>query len=764
MRVPVLTPQTSEASAPNVSIQPSMTPSQAVGMVRNQTDGLTDLIELGVDQYNKFQDQNNRVRVIDAQNKEAELRLRLQTDEANGYRHRTGVDVVGYDQGDGVGFVDAYSQQYQDGVSEIAKTLGNDQQRAMFAEYTQKSGLNFQSDLQSYYLNENDTYQQSVFSSATDRYGMIITENPANFETIDEARLNMQASINELINLQGKSATEAENIYMKSITKLHGANVQSFIESGNLQNAMTYMDRYKGEMSLQDEFKYSNEIKQKIENIQIEQVVNQATIGTQENSNPAFNAPPAVNAKLVQSLRDAPPDELKNIKYDDPRLDAYTVTKGAELGMEWASPLLLGIRLAGERSHNWQVSPKGAKSVMQFMPDTWHGKKGQKNGYKWDRETGRERDLNNPTDVIDAAFDFLEDLAKEYKTRDPMVLAAHYNGGYDDGRAVASGKPAVEAETRAYLQRMGQWLEQGFGQYAKQPTKTREQARDEIWNNPNLTAEGKTKAQSQTDRYYKNQDEAKKAQQDQVYDATYKGIIAGQYTFEQIPTSRIDVLEPKQIASLKAASKQTYGGDSIKTDSATYSLILLNQEELFKGKPQSVLHQYADKLSPSDYKSVTKMYMDVNKPEKAEKVAKDKTYIIDDATTTKALKPYLNLIGITNTKDKNQLLHYNAVKIDLIETLRQAEKASGGHLTMDQINRVTLRNINRMSKTKYTGFLRSDSFESDRTYSSVKSKDEIPSKNMERLRQAYQDQGRNPDKVSDAEYVAGYYAQIRRGY
>ena len=753
MRVPVLTPQTNEASAPNVSVKPSMTPSQAVGMVRNQTDGLTDLIELGIDQYNKFQDQNNRVRVIDAQNREAELRLRLRTDEANGYRQRTGVDVVGYDQGDGVGFVDAYSQQYQDGVSEIAKSLGNDQQRAMFAEYTQKSGLNFQSDLQSYYLSENDTYQQSVFSSATDRYGMIITENPANFETIDEARLNMQASINELTNLQGKSATEAENIYMKGITKLHGANVQSFIDSGNLQNAMTYMDRYKNEMSLQDEFKYSNEIKQKVENIQIEQAVNQATIGTQENSNPAFNAPPAVNAKLVQSLRDAPPEELKNIKYDDPRLDAYTVTKGAELGMEWASPILLGIRLAGERSHNWQVSDKGAKSVMQFMPDTWE-----------EYSKGGQRDLNNPIDTVDAAYDFVNWISKTYKTRDPLAIAAYYNGGKSQIQQYLNGQRLSKSETRNYVARMGEWIEKGFGERAKQPTKTREQARDEIWSNPNLTAEGKTKAQAQTDRYYKNQDDAKKAQQDQVYDATYKGIIAGQYTFEQIPTSSIDVLEPKQIASLKAASKQTYGGDSIKTDSATYSLILLNQEELFKGKPQSVLHQYADKLSPSDYKAVTKMYMDVNKSQKAEPVKKDKTYIIDDATTTKALKPYLNLIGITNTKDKNQLLHYNAVKLDMMATLSEAEKASGGHLTMDQINRVTLRNINRMSKTKFTGFLRSDSFESDRTYSSVKSKDEIPSKNMERLRQAYQDQGRNPDKVSDAEYVAGYYAQIRRGY
>ena len=39
--------------------------------------------------------------------------------------------------------------------------------------------------------------------------------------------------------------------------------------------------------------------------------------------------------------------------------------------MEWAAPLLLGIRLAGEKSDNSAVSRRGAKSVMQFMPQTW---------------------------------------------------------------------------------------------------------------------------------------------------------------------------------------------------------------------------------------------------------------------------------------------------------------------------------------------------------------------------------------------------------
>ena len=82
-------------------------------------------------------------------------------------------------------------------------------------------------------------------------------------------------------------------------------------------------------------------------------------------------------------------------------------------------------------------------------------------------------------------------------------------------------------------------------------------------------------------------------------------------------------------------------------------MITLNQEELFKGKPQSVLHQFADKLSPKDYEEVTKMYANVNalKGSKNEK----KTFILDNNTVALAVKPYLNIIGITSTTDKSSL-------------------------------------------------------------------------------------------------------------
>ena len=152
-----------------------------------------------------------------------------------------------------------------------------------------------------------------------------------------------------------------------------------------------------------------------------------------------------------EALRSMSPSEHKKIKYNDPRLDAYTYQRGIEKDMEWAIPLLLAIRNSGEKSNNNQTSPKGAKSVMQFMPDTWHGKKGQKNGYKWDRATGRERDLNNPADTIDAAYDFVQWVSKTYNTKDPAVIAAYYNGGHDDAVSVQKTGKAIHPEAQKYV-------------------------------------------------------------------------------------------------------------------------------------------------------------------------------------------------------------------------------------------------------------------------------------------------------------------------
>ncbi|MGQ1467450.1 transglycosylase SLT domain-containing protein [Acinetobacter baumannii] len=749
MRIPQFNSQVAETDMPNVQISGGVTPGQAVDMVGNKIDGFANLANTVANKYKEIQDENDRVRVIDAQNKLAELRLHLENNDTDGYIKKKGADVVGFDDGEGGNFVDYYSRAYQNGVGEIANKLSNSRQRTMFQQIAARDALQFKGTLQNYFVRENDVYQQSVYSSSAERFIREINENPADFTKIDESRENLKASLGKLMSLNGKSATEAENMYLKAISSAHLNNLNAFIQNGELKAAVTYKNKYGNEISLADDYVINKKIHEKLEEQQVEMLVNKITTGTQEFSNPALNAPPQASAAIAKELKSLTPEQMKNIKYNDQRLDVYTVHAAKEKGMEWAAPLILGLRLAGEKSNNSAVSEKGAKSVMQFIPDTWK-----------QYSKGGQRDINNPADTIDAAFDFISDISKKYKTKDPMVIAAYYHGGDEDARRVLAGGQPKGPRGRAYLERMDKWLSQDFGDYAKKPAKTREQAYEELWNS-NVPVDVKQKALSLTDRYYNGQDKIKKDKQDQEYSNLFNGIIAGKFTFEQIPVGSITVLEPSQINSLKAVSKGTYDKD-IKTDPITLSMITLNQEELFKGKPQSVLHQFADKLSPKDYEEVTKMYANVNalKGSKNEK----KTFILDNNTVALAVKPYLNIIGITSTTDKKQLEHYNAVKTDLMQTLKEAEAKNGGNLTWEQVNRVVLKNINNQVKVTTSRPFFDDKVEYNRVYSQVKSKGDITDSMKTKIDNIFKKQGRNPNNVTDAEYINAYYSIMRRGF
>ncbi len=749
MRIPQFNSQVAEADMPNVQISGGVTPGQAVDMVGNKIDGFANLANTVANKYKEIQDENDRVRVIDAQNKLAELRLHLENNDTDGYIKKKGADVVGFDDGEGGNFVDYYSRAYQNGVGEIANKLSNSRQRTMFQQIAARDALQFKGTLQNYFVRENDVYQQSVYSSSAERFIREINENPADFTKIDESRENLKASLGKLMSLNGKSATEAENMYLKSISSAHLNNLNAFIQNGELKAAATYKKKYGDEISLADDYVINKRIHEKLEEQQIELLVNKATTGTQEYSNPALNAPPQASAAIAKELKALSPEQMKSIRYNDQRLDVYTVHAAKEKGMEWAAPLLLGIRLAGEKSDNSAVSRRGAKSVMQFMPQTWG-----------EYSKGGKRDINNPADTIDAALEFVDWISKKYKTKDPMVIAAYYNGGGNAATAVLKGQQPPKAETQNYLKRIDKWLSDDMGPYSKQPAKTRQQAYDEIWKS-NVPVETKQKALSLTERYFNGQDKVKKDRQDQEYSNLYNGIISGKFTFEQIPAGSITALEPSQINSLKSVSKATYNKD-IKTDPITLSMITLNQEELFKGKPQSVLHQFADKLSPKDYEEVTKMYANVNalKGSKNEK----KTFILDNNTVALAVKPYLNIIGITSTTDKKQLEHYNAVKTDLMQTLKEAEAKNGGNLTWEQVNRVVLKNINNQVKVTTSRPFFDDKVEYNRVYSQVKSKGDITDSMKTKIDNIFRKQGRNPNNVTDAEYINAYYSIMRRGY
>jgi hypothetical protein len=152
----------------------------------------------------------------------------------------------------------------------------------------------------------------------------------------------------------------------------------------------------------------------------------------------------AVRGKAVEGgtlpLAQLRPEELRSLKYDDPRLDAYAAKAAEANGVPPA--LLLAIKNVGEKSGPTAVSGKGATGVMQFMAGTA-------------KEMGLA-DRTDPVASIDAGARYIKKLYDAYGSWDAAV--AHYNGGGTQAALVRSGGAPTAKETIGYLSRVRQYM------------------------------------------------------------------------------------------------------------------------------------------------------------------------------------------------------------------------------------------------------------------------------------------------------------------
>ena len=150
------------------------------------------------------------------------------------------------------------------------------------------------------------------------------------------------------------------------------------------------------------------------------------------------------------------PQELAKIKYNDPRLDSFA--SAVEERYQLPPGLIEAVKNAGERTQTGQVSPKGAKGVMQFMDST---------------RKIYDHDYNDPRASINAAGMYFRDLLKQYNGNVKAAISA-YNGGTKAGKAVLAGQEPPAAETRNYLGRMFTYMEKKTAAQTTQPVTSNE--------------------------------------------------------------------------------------------------------------------------------------------------------------------------------------------------------------------------------------------------------------------------------------------------
>lgn len=148
-------------------------------------------------------------------------------------------------------------------------------------------------------------------------------------------------------------------------------------------------------------------------------------------------------AKYLPSERLAqlPMTERRGLRFDAPELNEYATAIEQKYGLPGG--LINALKNVGERSGSGAVSPKGARGVMQFMPENL-----QKYGVE---------DASDPAQLIDAAGRYLRDTMQQYDGNVDAVIA-DYNGGPRQARRVLNGEQPAAAETRAYLAQVREYL------------------------------------------------------------------------------------------------------------------------------------------------------------------------------------------------------------------------------------------------------------------------------------------------------------------
>ncbi len=148
-------------------------------------------------------------------------------------------------------------------------------------------------------------------------------------------------------------------------------------------------------------------------------------------------------------------EQRRTLRYDAAELNEYA----AHIEQEYELPagLINALKNAGERSNSNQISPAGARGVMQFMPENL-------------RKYG-VTDATDPVQMIEAAGRYLRDTMRQYGGNvDAMI--ADYNGGPRQAREVLAGRQPKAKETRDYLARVREWMGRDSFAERGQPTET----------------------------------------------------------------------------------------------------------------------------------------------------------------------------------------------------------------------------------------------------------------------------------------------------
>lgn len=683
--------QAATTSLPQTRIQAPNLPDAG----RNARQAGQDMMQAGNALGNMAMDMQreaNEIRVNDALNQAKEQALRLTHDKDIGFTNIKGKDAL--ERQGGKPLSDEYAENLQKSINDIAAGLGNDVQKKAFSQTAAGMVQSMRAQAMQHEASEFKAYSLSVSegvqATAINEVGL----NWRNPEAIDRATKRIQAETYRQAGLLGKSAEWQESMSRKMVSNAHRTAVMSALENGATDYADGYLKKYAGSMEADDLLTVRAHVTKEVEARQ------------------AFNAASAAVSSIKPLMAPTDFDRIVNIT--------------------------IQTESAGNPN---AVSPKGARGLMQVMPET-----AKNPGY------GIKPSNGTPEDDVRVGKEYLGAMAKKYGGDMAKAWAA-YNAGpgaLDEAmqRANASRSPGADwltfmpKETQDYVAKNLKAFSAGMGA-PKPPTLADVQSAALKNIGENASPSAKRAALQEAERQFDDQLKAKKQADDAALEEAQRVLIASNGDMTALTASQRQAIPPGQMDSIMNFAGKLAKGEAIGTDWGLYYQ-LNNDPQLLKITNLMALRH---KLGNTEFKQLA---------DEQVKLSKGDDRVTQLQSANDVLKTFLAQAGInpspkfTDTADVEKVARITA---EFQQRINERERAAGRKLNANELREEAAA---MFQPVKVAGFL----FDSQKTAAEVVAGDSIvvPDTDRAQIKESLRKAGR---QATEQAIEALYRARLR---
>lgn len=576
----------------------------------------------------------NRTRAQDAINQFETRRQDLLFGQ-NGAFNVRGADV--FTQQNSQPLTDNVTDQLHQSFADIADTLGNDEQKRLFAEHAQSAILHTRGQLMQHENEQHRVYQEGVGLASIDTSQKSIRLNNNNPEMMRQSLDAIDTASVDLAKLRGygEEYGAAQAVKHKS-DALIGA-IESALAQNDHASATRILHDFAPDMDTNDMLKAYQ------------------TITKEHDAQLSFGVAQGVMSRIYPRMQTSDADRAVNILL------------AAESGGNHFVP----------GTQNPVTSAKGAVGIAQVMPST--GPEAAKlAGFKWDENRFR----NDPEYNQALGVAYFNEQVKTFRGDLSMAYAAYNAGPGATWDAIKQANQAgghwlsyLPAETQNYVTKNMNAYAAGEGQYQR-PTLADAQAAAVEQIGPNASPSLRKQVLDEVSNQYEVQSKAIKQRDEEATAEAMRQLLQNGGKFSALPANVRAAVPPNQVDNLMNFGRKLAEGDPIATDWSLYYRLKTDSGLL----RNTNLMAFRDKLNDTEFKQLSEEQQSAMNGNPTEtRSAKD------------ILHGFMREAGIDPTPkddDKEGAAKVGKIWSAFDQRIQEAEQEKGKKLNGDEIQKV----------------------------------------------------------------------------